>query len=113
MSNTRQVPPDPSGPDQENREQPLGWHRRYVRHVLWGGAGLALLLTLGMVGLYLWASSSSFENIVRTRLIARIEAATGGRAEIGSFHWKLLKLEFEADDVVLHGREAAGEAPFA
>ena len=50
---------------------------------------------------------------MRKRLIARIEAATGGRAEIASFHWNLLKLEGEADGFVLHGREGPGEAPYA
>jgi translocation and assembly module TamB len=117
MSETRPVPIEPPGPDQgnpsRNQEKPRFSRRRYVRHLLWCAAGLAVVLILGMVGLYFCLSSSSFENIVRKRLIARIEDATGGRAEIGSFHWKLLKLECEADDVVLHGREAAGEAPYA
>jgi translocation and assembly module TamB len=110
MSETRQPPPLPSGPDQG---KPRFSRRRYLRHLLWGGAGLALLLILGVVGLYFWANSSSFENIVRRRLISRLEDATGGRAEIGSFHWELLKLECEADGVVLHGREAAGDPPYA
>ena len=61
------------------------WHRRYRRHVVWGGSGLALLVIVALVGLYFWASSSCFENIMRRRLIARIEAATGGRAEIVRF----------------------------
>ncbi len=74
---------------------------------------MGLLLIAGVVGLYFWASSSTFENIMRKRLIARIDEATGGRAEIGSFHWNLLKLEAEADGMVLHGREAAGEKPYA
>ena len=50
---------------------------------------------------------------MRKRLIARIDEATGGRAEIASFHWNLLKLEGEADGFVLHGREGPGEAPYA
>ncbi len=103
------MPPDSPA---ENREQ-LAWHRRYLRHMLWVGSGIALLLVVGLVGLYFWASSSSFENIMRKRLIARIDAATGGRAEIASFHWNLLKLQGEADGFVLHGRERAGEAPYA
>ena len=81
--------------------------------MVWGGSGIALLVIVGLVGLYFWASSSYFENMMRRRLIARIEAATGGRAEIAAFHWKVLKLEGEADGVVLHGREAPGEAPYA
>lgn len=87
--------------------------RRVLRRVLWGGSGIAVLLILAVVGLYFWASSSSFENIIRKRMIARIEAATGGRAEIRSFRWKLLNLEADMDGLILHGREAHGEAPYA
>jgi translocation and assembly module TamB len=109
MSDTRMVPPSPT----DSPEEQLAWHRRYLRHVLRVGAVIAILLVVGLTGLYLWASSSSFENIMRRRLIARIDAATGGRAEIGSFHWNLLKLQAEADGFVLHGREGPGEAPYA
>jgi translocation and assembly module TamB len=113
MSETGQLPPTPSDSSSGDNEQRLAWHRRYLRHVMRVGAGLALLLMLGLTGLYFWASSSSFENIMRKRMIARIDEATGGQAEIGSFHWNLLKLQVEADGFVLHGREGAGEAPYA
>ncbi len=55
------------------------------------------------VGLYFAASSAAFENVVRKRLIASIEELTGGRAEIASFHWRLLHFEAEADGLVIHG----------
>src|SRR5438270_455839 len=113
MSETRPMPPVAPDSDQETKEKPRFSRRRYLRHLMWGGAGLALVLIVGVIGLYFFASSSRFENIVRKRLIARIEAATGGRAEIGTFHWNLLKLELAADGVVLHGRESAGETPYA
>jgi translocation and assembly module TamB len=108
-----------SGPSQKPRHEELSpkspppSRRRYLRHMLWGGSGLALLLVFGLIGLYFWASSSSFENIIRKRLIARIETATGGRAEIRSFRWNLLKLEMGLDGLTLHGREAQGETPYA
>ncbi len=60
-----------------------------------------------------WASSPYFENFVRRLMVAKLEAATGGRVEIGSFHWHLLSLEAEADGVVIHGLEAPGETPYA
>ena len=112
MSETRTVPPAPPDSDDGSQQRPRS-RRRYLRHLLWGSTGVGLLLIAGVVGLYFWASSSAFENIIRKRLIARIDAATGGRAEIASFHWNLLNLEGEADGLVLHGREAAGEAPYA
>ena len=38
---------------------------------------------------------------------------TGGNVELQSFTWNLSRLEFEARNVTIHGREAAGEAPYA
>ncbi|HKD58896.1 MAG TPA: translocation/assembly module TamB domain-containing protein [Terracidiphilus sp.] len=111
MSEKGQWPITTPGPV-ETAPGPPRARRRYLRRLLWGGSGLLLLLIVGIVGLYFWASSSTFENIIRKRLIARIEAATGGRAEIASFHWNPLRLQAEADGLVLHGREAEGEAPF-
>ena len=112
MNAPNNTPMLPTPPDDEP-VQPRFSHRRYLRHVLWGGAGLVLLLIVGVVGLYFWASSASFENIIRKRLIARINEATGGRAEIAAFRWNLWKLDAEADGLVVHGREAAGEKPYA
>ena len=112
MSQTRHMPPPAQLPEESEPPSPAV-RRRYLRRVLWGGAGLTLLLIIGIVGLYFWAMSSSFENIIRKRLIARIDAATGGRAEIGSFRWNLLKLEMDVDGLTLHGREAQGEIPYA
>ena len=48
-------------PAEEKQEQPRAWHRRYRRHVVWGGSGIALLVIVALVGLYFWASSSYFE----------------------------------------------------
>ena len=58
-------------------------------------------------------SSAQFEGLVRNRLVAEIEQATGGRVEIASFHWRLIHLEAEAEGLVIHGSEAPGEAPLA
>lgn len=108
-------PASPNSPENlKSMRQPApASKRRYVRHLIWTGSGLLFLLIVSLIGLYFWSSSSSFENILRKRLIARIEAATGGHAEIASFHLNLMKLEGEASGFVLHGREGAGESPFA
>ncbi len=76
-------------------------------------AAVALLLAVTAVCIYFVASSASFENMVRKRLIAQVETLTGGRTQIASFHWRLLHLEAEADGVVIHGTEDPGEAPYA
>ena len=49
---------------------------------------------------------------MRGRLIAAVERATGGRAELGSFHVIPLRLLVEIRDLTIHGRESAGEVPY-
>jgi translocation and assembly module TamB len=87
--------------------------RFFLRHVPLAIGGAALLFVLSLLAAYFYASSAAFENLVRGRIAASIERMTGGRAEIASFHWRLLAMEAEAGGVVVHGREAAGEAPWA
>jgi translocation and assembly module TamB len=87
--------------------------RFFLRHLPLAVASTVVLLALLSVGLYFVASSAAFENVVRKRLIASIEDLTGGRAEIASFHWRLLHFEAEADGLVIHGLEDPGEAPYA
>ncbi|MFP5277457.1 MAG: translocation/assembly module TamB domain-containing protein [Acidobacteriota bacterium] len=97
---------------------PLGSKRARLRRFLLRHVPLAvgsgvLLLLLALTGLYFYASSQSFQNLVRERLVTSLSNLTGGRVEVGAFHWRLLHLQAEADHVVIHGREAASEAPYA
>lgn len=72
-------------------------------------AGLLLVLLLSV---FLWyVTTDSFQNMVRGRLISDIERATGGRAELGSFHVVPLRFEVEVRDLTIHGREARGQVP--
>ncbi|MGB0065242.1 MAG: translocation/assembly module TamB domain-containing protein [Terracidiphilus sp.] len=87
--------------------------RFFLRHLPLAVTGIVLLLAVLAVGFYFVASSAAFQNFVRKRLIAEVEETTGGRAEIASFHWRLLHLEAEADGVIIHGLEDPGEAPYA
>jgi translocation and assembly module TamB len=76
-----------------------------------GSTGLTVMAIL--IGLYLYASSATFENEVRNRVVAVLQDATGGRVEISTFHWRLLHLSFEATGITIHGTEASNEAPYA
>jgi translocation and assembly module TamB len=112
--------PQPAAETGENRasepgtpERPRRLRRFFLRHLPLSLAGAVLLLALAAVGAYFWASTADFEDMVRQRLVANLESATGGRAEIASFHWHLLRLEAEVGGLVLHGREASTEAPYA
>jgi translocation and assembly module TamB len=111
MSEVEQITPVlPAAPEPEEPRSP---RRRYLRHVLWTGSGLLVLFVAAIIGLIVWANSSSFENLVRKRLVSRIEAAAGGRVEIASLRCQLFKLDAEARGLVIHGLEARNEAPYA
>ncbi len=74
----------------------------------------ALVVLAAVVGCGAWyASTPKFAAMVRHRLVATLEQATGGRVELGSFQWHLIRLEFEADNLTIHGLEAPGEIPYA
>ena len=93
--------------------RPSRLRRFFLLHLPLAVACSAILLGFTVVGLFFAASSASFENFVRRQMVNNLEAATGGRVEIASFHWRLLSLEAEADGLVIHGLEAPGEAPYA
>jgi translocation and assembly module TamB len=113
MSKTPLTLEESSSPSEMPERKRSRLRRFFLRHLPLSIAGLIVVLALLGVGAYFVASSSAFENEIRKRMIAQIEDATGGRAEIASFHWRLLQLEAEADGVVIHGLEDPGEAPYA
>ncbi|HEY6968269.1 MAG TPA: translocation/assembly module TamB domain-containing protein [Candidatus Angelobacter sp.] len=82
--------------------------RRFKR----GQAVLGTLLLIIVVWFGLYLRSDAFRELVRRKVVAELEVVTGGKVEIQSFTWKLSKLQFEARGVTIHGREAAGQAPF-
>ena len=102
----------PLPPEPPRRVTPSRLRRFLLRHLPLAVACVVVILAILSVGLYFVASSAAFENVVRKRLISSIENFTGGRAEIASFHWRLLHFEAEADGLVIHGLEDPGEAPY-
>ena len=92
---------------------PRRWLRHITRHGLRIGAGVFVALLIVATVFYFWAKSSNGRDFIRKAVAARIEALTGGRVEIGAIHWIPLELFVEADNIVIHGKEAAGEAPYA
>ncbi len=86
---------------------------RWMRRLGFSGAITLLFLAGCVVALYYIASSATFENALRYRMVLAMEQATGGRVEIAAFHWDLLHLRADAEGITIHGLEAAGEAPYA
>lgn len=73
----------------------------------------AALVVLAIGGIAWYASTPQFQNLVREKLIATLERATGGRVELNAFRWSVRHLAFEADGLTIHGLEAATEVPYA
>jgi len=73
----------------------------------------ALILLLAFAGVAWYATTDSFQAMVRHRLVAELEKITGGRVEIGSFHTIPFRLRVEVRNITIHGRESADEVPYA
>src|SRR6266852_4821908 len=71
-------------------------------------AGLLLL-----AGLAWYATTDSFQAMVRRRLVTELERITGGRVHLGGFHTTPFRLQLEIRDLTIHGREQSGEIPYA
>jgi translocation and assembly module TamB len=108
--------PDPPPVTQPSPQQPVlapsprarrGW-RRFGWVVLFGVLGLVVV-----AGIALWyASTPSFANFARSKLVTALGDATGGRVELASFRWHPLRLDAEVDGLTIHGLEGAGEVPY-
>ena len=83
--------------------------RRILRNLLLSFCGFSLL-ALGVLGWYV--TTDSFQQRMRRRVVAELEKATGGRVELGELHTIPFRLRVDARNLTIHGREAAGEAPF-
>ncbi len=70
----------------------------------------ALIVALGMVAVLI-VQSAWFQNYVKRTIVTSVEDSTGGKAEIGTFHFEWRHLSAVATDFVIHGNEAAGAPP--
>ena len=73
-------------------------------------AGVGLLVMLGL-GWYM--TTESFQRLVRARLVAAIEKATGARVELGAYHTIPFRLQAEVRNLTLHGLEKDTDVPLA
>src|ERR1700733_15093052 len=73
----------------------------------------ALAGFLSLAGLMWYATTDSFQAMVRRHLVSELEGVIGGRVELGSIHTVPFQFQVEVRDLTIHGREGAGEIPFA
>jgi translocation and assembly module TamB len=83
--------------------------RRFRNYLLI--AGITGLLLLG--GLSWYATTDSFQALVRHRVVAELERITGGRVDLGGIHTIPFRFQVDIRDLTIHGREGASEVPYA
>src|ERR1700688_767977 len=74
-------------------------------------AGLAGVILLGVIAWY--ATTDSFQGLVRRRVVAELERVTGGHVNLGSIHTIPFRFQVEMRDLTIHGREPSNEVPYA
>lgn len=85
---------------------------RITRGTLWTIGGIVAFLLIAF-GIFAWyTTTADFERRVSTELVTVLSDATGGRVELKQVHFDLWHLSVEADGLVIHGLEPAGEAPY-
>ena len=75
--------------------------------------GLALVLILGTFALFLYLRTDAFRDRIRKELITQLERATGGRVELKGLKWSLSPLQFDVEELTIHGLEKPSEIPYA
>src|SRR5690242_18905103 len=85
--------------------------RRRSRRLLIAAGSLTALLLLIAIGGLITVQTNWFHSLVREKMIAAIEKATGGKTELRSysFDWKTMTARVEG--FVLHGTEPADTPP--
>jgi len=67
-------------------------------------------VSLCILGWY--ATTDSFQQAARRRVILALEKTTGGRVELGELHTIPFRLRIDARNLTIHGREAADQVPY-
>ncbi len=80
---------------------------------LWIEATIGVVLLAATIVLVWYLRSPHFADLVRRKTIASLEDATGGQVELHAFRWNVSKLEFEAEDLTIHGLEGPDQQPYA
>ncbi len=81
------------------------------RFLLPAAAIVSMVLVAAVMAGWFTLHTVWFMNLVRGRIVAMAERATGGRVEIGTFSYNTNLLTAETKDFVIHGTEPAGAPP--
>jgi translocation and assembly module TamB len=85
---------------------------RWLRIIAWTAGSILLLLVVLLLGLSWYTTTADFQRRVGGEVVSVLEDSTGGRVELGHISFSLWHLAIEADNLVIHGTESAGEMPY-
>lgn len=94
----------------EHVSAPHRWSAR--RAVLWVFGPIIALAVLAVLLLNWYTTTDDFQHRVGGEVVQVLENATGGRVELQHLRFNLWHLAIEADGLVIHGTEAAGQMPY-
>src|SRR6476620_8055588 len=77
----------------------------------WTAAGLLVLLILAALGGYFYLKTSSFQRFAVRQTVHQVDAATGGRTEIGGMDFDLSTLTTHLYNITVRGTEGPGQPP--
>jgi len=86
---------------------------RLSRFPWWFWVVMAGLFAVLVAAIGWFLTSPAFEEIVRYRVVAELEKATGGTVALQSLKWNVSKLEIEAKGLTIHGTEPVTQVPLA
>ena len=106
------APQGASSPEQPPHRPKRSLGMRIARAFAWIGLSLILLIALLLIGFTWYSRTPDFDRRVRTEVVKVLEDSTGGRVEIGHISVDLWHLGIEVDNLVIHGLEGPGQAPY-
>ncbi len=85
---------------------------RMAKWLAWTIAGVLLLLVVLIGGVAWYSTTADFQQRVGKEVVSVLEDSTGGRVELRSMSFSLRHLAIEVNGLVIHGTEAADQAPY-
>ncbi len=87
-------------------------NHRVARFFGWLFISLAVLVLVVIFGLNWYTKTDDFQRRVGGQVRSVLEDSTGGKVDLGHISFNLWHLAIEVDDLVIHGTEGPGEAPY-
>ncbi len=101
-----------STPQATQTQTKQGTSRRILKAAAWILAGVLLLLIVAIGGVAWYSTTPDFQRRVGKEVVSVLEDSTGGRVELRGLSFSLRHLAIEVDGLVIHGTEAADQAPY-